>query len=139
MKHAFKSLDDRAIEWYSALVMLAWGLTLAQPSDLLSSPQFVAFHRFGITEAAWAFIFTAAGTLRLGVLAYNGRWPKHPYPRMALSFFGAVSWAQIGWLLFEGSYATGILTTGPLTYGLLALFDVLSIYRAAFDARYNHP
>lgn len=30
-------------------------------------------------------------------------------------------------------------TTGVAVYGLLALADLLSIFRAAFDARYHHP
>lgn len=138
MNHTMTSLNDRAIEWYSALVMLAWGVTLAQPGDMLSAPAFVAFHRFGATEAFWALMFGGAGAARIIILGVNGRWPLHPYPRMALSFFGAVSWAQISYLLYEGSLTTGVLTTGPLTYALLSLFDVLSIYRAAFDARYHH-
>ena len=69
-----------------------------------------------------------------------GRWPRTPYIHMVGSLFGTMSWAQVAWLLFAGGYfATGIPTTGVAVYGLLALADLLSIFRAAFDARYHHP
>jgi hypothetical protein len=140
MRVAWRSLDERAIEWYSALVMMSWGATLAMPGDTLSAPAFAAFSRYGVTEDMWAAAFCTAGGARIIALYINGRWPRTPYVRIACSLFASVSWAQIGWLLFEGSYlTTGTFTTGPLTYALLALFDIISVYRAAFDARYNRP
>lgn len=63
-----------------------------------------------------------------------------PYIRIVGSLFGAMSWAQVAWLLFAGGYLnTGIPTTGVAVHGLLALADLLSIFRAAFDARFRHP
>lgn len=140
MKTAFKSLSDRTIEWFSAGVMMAWGLTLTLPGDLLSQPGFVAFHRFGATESFWATAFTAVGLARLVALFINGRWPRTPHVRMIGAIFGALSWGQVAWLLYESSAMNNAPTpTGPAVYALLAAFEVFAINRAAFDARYHNP
>jgi hypothetical protein len=138
LKTALKSLADRTNEWFSSLVMIAWGATLALPGDLLSQPGFVAFRRFGMTEASWAALFAFVGAARLVALYINGRWPRSPHIRMVGALFGAVSWVQVSVLLYE---AAGInntpVTTGCAVYALLAAFELFSINRAAFDARYH--
>jgi hypothetical protein len=138
MKTALKSLADRTNEWFSSLVMIAWGATMALPGDLLAQPGFVAFHRFGMTESFWAFLFSIVGAARLVALYINGRWPRSPHIRMFGALFGALSWVQVSILLYE---AAGInntpITTGCAVYALLAAFELFSINRAAFDARYH--
>jgi hypothetical protein len=130
---------DRGLEWFSAVIMLGWGLTLVLPGDTLSGPQYAAFGRFGITEDMWALAFGAVGLARLVALYINGRWPRSPYVRMVGSLFGAVSWAQVAYLITESTYfATGIAATGTWIYSALAIADLLGIARAAFDARYHH-
>lgn len=129
--------NDRGLEWFSAFVMLGWGLTLITPGDTLAGPQYAAFGRFGMTEDAWAAVFGAVGLARLVALYINGQWPKSPHIRMAGSFFGAISWAQVAYLLTVSTYlSTGIANTGTAVYSLLALADLVGIARAAFDARY---
>ena len=61
MRTALQSLADRTVEWFSSLVMIAWGATLSLPGDLLNQPGCVAFNRFGMTESFWAFMFTVIG------------------------------------------------------------------------------
>lgn len=130
-------LNDRGLEWYSAFVMLGWGLTLALPGDTLAAPQYAAFGRFGFTEGFWAWAFSVVGVSRLIALYINGRWPRSPHVRMLGSLFGAVSWAQVAYLLTIGTYGvTGVPATGTVVYGLLAIADLFGIARAAFDARY---
>ena len=134
------AVQDRGLEWFSALVMIGWAVALGLPGDTLAAPAFVEFRRFGFTEQFWAAVFGIMGGARIAALYINGRWPRTPYIRMVGSLFGTMSWAQVAWLLFAGGYfATGIPTTGVAVYGLLALADLLSIFRAAFDARYHHP
>lgn len=138
MRTALKSLADRTNEWFSSLVMIAWAATMGLPGDLLSQPGFVAFHRFGMTESAWSLLFAFVGTARLVALYINGRWPRSPHIRMVGALFGAVSWVQVSILFYE---AAGInntpVTTGCMVYALLAAFELFSINRAAFDARYH--
>ncbi len=55
--------------------------------------------------------------------------------------FGAVGglllWAQVAALVTVGAVsATGSPSTGTVVYGFLALFEVYSIQRAAYDVRY---
>ena len=138
MKIALKSLSDRTIEWFSALVMISWGATMSLPGDLLSQPGFVAFKRFGATETFWAVTFAAIGSARLIALYINGRWPRSPHIRMGCAIFGAVSWVQVSALLFEAAGVNNTpVSTGCAVYGLLALFEIFSVNRAAFDARYH--
>lgn len=132
------AISDRYAEWFSAACMIAWGIALAMPGDTLAGPNFIAFRRFGISEDTWAAVFLVIGVARMITLFLNGRWPTGPYVRMAGSLFGALSWAQVSLLLFLGTYLpTGIMQTGPLIYALLAGSDLLSIFRASFDARYS--
>lgn len=129
--------NDRGLEWFSAFVMLSWGVTLALPGDTLSGPSYAAFGRFGMTEEAWAGVFSAVGLARLVALYINGHWPKSPHIRMLGSLFGAISWGQVAYLLTLSTYfTTGIAATGTAVYSLLALADLFGIARAAFDARY---
>lgn len=140
VKVAFKSLTDRAIEWFSAGVMVAWGVTLSLPGDTLSQPGFVAFRRFGFSEEFWIFFLTFFGVLRLAALYINGRWPKSPYIRMVCAACGAFVWGQVAYRIYEAAAINNTpVSTGSAVYGLLAAFELFSIYRAAFDARYDHP
>jgi hypothetical protein len=139
MRVALQSLSDRTIEWFSALVMLSWAFTMALPGGLLDQPGFVAFHRFGLTEGFWTFAFGTVGAGRLIALYINGRWPRSPHIRMFGALFGAVSWGQVSVLLYQASIINNTpISTGCAVYALLAAFELFSINRAAFDARYNH-
>lgn len=128
--------NDRGLEWFSAFVMTGWGLVLMAPGDTLRGPQYVAFARFGMTESAWAAAFLSIGVARLVALYINGNWPRSPHIRMAGSFFGALSWMQVAYLLASTYGETGILNTGVAVYIPLAIADFIGIARANFDARY---
>jgi hypothetical protein len=135
-----RALADRGLEWFSAAVMVAWGLTLALPGDTLDDPAFAAFRTAWTGEVFWAAAFGLAGGARLAALYVNGRSPRTPFARMAGALFGALSWGQVAWLVTAATWgATGIAQTGTGLYGLLALADLFSIFRAAHDARYQHP
>ncbi|MCG6204212.1 hypothetical protein LPW26_06165 [Rhodopseudomonas sp. HC1] len=137
---ALQSLSDRTIEWFSSLVMVGWGATLAMPGDTLAQPGFVAFSRFGTTETFWAFAFAFIGAGRLVALYINGRWPRSPHIRMFGALFGALSWGQVSILLYQSSAINEMpIPTGFAVYALLSAFELFSINRAAFDARYHNP
>ena len=130
-------LNDRSLEWFSASVMLIWGITLLLPGETLSGPQYAAFNRFGLTEVFWSWAFGCIGMARLVALYINGRWPRSPLIRMAGAIFGAVSWMQVSYLLTASTYmVTGVPNTGMGVYAALAIADLIGVYRAAFDARY---
>lgn len=119
--------------------MVTWGVTLALPGNTLDDLAFAAFRGIGTTEVVWAAAFGLVGGGRLAALYVNGRNPRTPHARMAGALFGALSWGQVAWLLTAGTWGvTGIAHTGTGLYGLLALADLFSIFRAAHDARYQH-
>jgi hypothetical protein len=129
---------DRAIEWLAAIVMLGWGIILAMPGDSLAQPQFQAFRNYGVSETAWAWVFGVLGGARLAALYINGRWPRTPHIRMMGALFGAISWMQIAWIITDSTLVMqGVATTGIAVYLALALAEIFSVYRAAFDARYQ--
>ncbi|MDF2118181.1 hypothetical protein PY365_21635 [Roseiarcaceae bacterium H3SJ34-1] len=71
-------------------------------------------------------------------LYVSGKWPRTPIIRMVGTLFGAVSWAQVAWLITEGTVLkSGVASTGMPVYALLAVANLFSIFRAAFDARYH--
>jgi hypothetical protein len=139
VKIAIESLKDRAIEWYSASVMVAWGITFALPGDLLSKPDFIGFHRYTTSGALLASVFSIMGSSGLIALYINGRWPRGPIVRIARAAFGSVAWALIAYAFHDAAQINKMpIGTGPLSYALLALFEFVSIYRAAYDVRYHH-
>lgn len=125
------------MEWFSASVMLAWGITFALPGDLLTKPDFVGFHRYASSDALLAGLFSFAGAAGLGALYINGRWPKNAYIRVVRGLFGCVAWALIAFAFYDAAQMNKTpVGTGPLVYALLALYELVSIYRAAHDVRY---
>jgi hypothetical protein len=134
-----RALQDRGMEWFSAAVMVAWAVTLALPGNTLDGSNFAAFHRYPwMTEIFWAVMFGVIGGARLLALYINGHSPRSPYARMIGSLFGALSWGQVSLLITEGTYGTtGVASTGTGVYALLAVADLISVYRAAHDARYQ--
>lgn len=139
MRAAIQSLKDRAIEWYSASVMVAWGVTFAFPGNLLSKPDFVGFHRYTTSDAFLASLFSIMGAAGLIALYINGRWPRGPIVRILRGTFGCVAWALVAYAFYEAAQMNKTpIGTGPLVYALLALFEFVSIYRAAYDVRYHH-
>ena len=134
-KHSVPGCRDN--EWLSSLLMCAWALVLAYPGDSLSGPSFSAFHRYGMTETFWACAFGAMGGMRLAALYINGRSPRTPYARMLCAFFGFLAWGQVAFLVLQGTMQTlGVVSPGVAIYGILAVVELRSLYRASYDARY---
>lgn len=134
----FNSHADRSIEWFSALAMLSWCITLMRPGDTFAAyPLYAEFGRYGLTESRLALAFGAVAVVRLVALFVNGRWPRSPILRMLGSGGGVLLWGQVAVLQLIGAAANGVPSTGPGIYALLALAEALCIYRAAFDARYH--
>ena len=133
-----KQHPDRGLEWLSSIVMIGWALVLIQPGDTLSGGNLRELLRYGFTEQSVAVVFAGAGFARVGALYINGRWPRTPIVRMIGAGAGFMLWLQVSLILLGGSVlANGAMTTGVAVYLPLALADLISVYRAAFDARYQ--
>lgn len=128
---------DRAIEWLSAIIMIAWAAVVMQPGDVITAEVLRVMTR-GAGEGAIATVFGLVGGLRIAALYINGRWPKTPLIRMLGAGAGFVLWAQVAILFTTMPTALGhAAMLSVAVYGPLALADLFSIYRAAYDARYN--
>lgn len=137
--HAGTERSDRAIEWLCAFVMVWWAIALSLPGEIFAAPLFAGFASVGLSQRTWVLLFSLSGGARVVALAVNGRWPRTPLIRMACAGFGCFIFSQLAWLFYEGALIVhGPFQTGVGVYALLAVGDLLSIYRAAHDARYYH-
>jgi hypothetical protein len=149
MRIALRSLEDRAIEWFAALVMLWFGANMAMPGDMLASPRFRGFQQWAFSEGAWAAILIGFALARLVALYVNGRRPKTPYIRVICAVVGFLVYAWIAqglaaplteataaksWMQLQSE-----IGPGWGVYQLLAFFELFSIYRAMKDSRYTPP
>lgn len=137
MRVAIQSYQDRSIEWFSAAVMLGWGVILAH-GNLLDEPGFIAFKERLDSDGFWIAVFCIVGAGRLMALYINGRWPRTPIIRMIGSSVGTAMWAVVAYFLLKAAWINDKpISTGPVVYGLLAACDLYQVSRAAFDARYH--
>lgn len=129
-------VQDRSVEWLCASLMLAWATTLALPGDTLLVPAFAGFRRLG--APFWAIAFAVVGGGRIAALLVNGRWPKSARIRQAGAFLGAFVWVQIAILIYMAHPPGAPWGPNILICAVLAVYEILSMRRAAFDGRYHH-
>ena len=127
--------NDRALEWLCAGFMVTWGLALARSSDAMVWPPPGFGNWPGMTATLWASILCGSGLVRIAALYINGRWPRTPVIRTVCASFGLLAWSHLSWVFAE---TAGRPAAGIGVYGILALAELYSIYRAAHDARYHH-
>lgn len=134
-RSGLSEFNDRALEWLCAGIMVSWGLTLALDGDAMVRPPPCLGGRPGMTAALWASILCGSGLVRVAALYINGRWPKTPVIRTVCASLGLLAWSHLSWAFAE---AAARPAAGIGVYGMLALAELFSIYRAAHDARYHH-
>ena len=129
-------LQDRSVEWLCAWLMLAWAVSLAFGGDVTSLPTFRGFRDHGLSASVWALAFGIVGGGRMAALAINGRWPRSATVRQLGAFAGVLVWSLIA-VLIHGAHTAGT-PWGPALFicGVLTVFELLSLRRAAFDGRY---
>lgn len=90
------------------------------------------------TFSLWTVIsiFFVLGVSRIVALGLNGHWlPYGAYVRAAGAAVGAVMWLQVGAALITFSSNGNPLPLETVTYGVLALFEGISMYRALLGAK----
>ena len=128
------SFGPRLTEWMVSVQMLLWGVVLLLPSPSFVGPQW-DFFRTITTEEHLGAAMLVLGMARMGGLIVNGsRKQITPWIR-------AVS-AAGGFLLFVGiSYSfalSGVVSTWIAIYPVIAVVELVNIYRAAHDAGESH-
>lgn len=123
-------------EWQNALVMLWIGGVLLHPFEHLSSlslsPSMVSM----FSEDTWGIMLLLLASVRIGALTINGRMPRgSPIARMISAWLGAtvMVWLSLAFLRASpvGLWAGGV-------YGVMATFEILSVFRAACDLRIGY-
>ena len=127
----------RDIEWFCALVMIAWASILTLPGDSFYSPTYSAFDRAEMGEEFWGALFAGVGIGRAVALYINGRSPRTPLFRMAGALVGFFAWAQLAVTLAIGSWGSmHNISPGVAVYTMFTLAEFRSLCRAGYDARY---
>ncbi|QPM89392.1 hypothetical protein [Pseudooceanicola algae] len=128
----------RATEWLTSLVLLGFAMTLALPGDTFTmSPSYQGFRNLGFDEAAISTPLSLLASMRLVALYVNGSWQRTPMLRAVGAVVGATVFTMLT-ITFAWNWITHsniALSTGPATYGTLALFDFLAAYRSGADVR----
>lgn len=123
------AFTSRLCEWQNAAVLFAWGFIVLLPFDAFSMPAFAGFVKI-MDEEAWGAIALICGMIRLLALAVNGAWR----PTYLLRGITAVGALFLWLLILIGFLSNGVLGTGLGVYSVLALFEVVNLFRVATDA-----
>lgn len=123
----------RVTDWLLSAILFSWGVTLffIDP-HVWALPIYSGLSQLA-SQATWATIATALGTMRLCALVVNGAVRPSPHLRGVGAFLAIFIWVQLGLgLMFSES-----ATVAVAIYPWLALADVFNVYRAAQDARHG--
>jgi hypothetical protein len=135
MDRAEPHCANRIFEWVAALMLFGIAFTLALPGDTLEKGQFKYLIEVGFNEAALAVFMSCVASVRLVSLYLNGRWPVYGARCRSIgAMFGAIVWSQMWFVILLHSMAVGVPSLGVPIYGFLALGEMLSCYRATYDA-----
>lgn len=126
---------NRLFEWIAATIMLGIALALAFPGDSLARGPFAVLAGLGLTEKTMLLFFSVVGVLRVFALCANGRIPLYgPRVRAFGSLLGALIWFQIAVVFGVESLHGGVMSLVVPLYAGLTLGELVSCYRATYDA-----
>jgi hypothetical protein len=128
-------LEKRLFEFAMTCIMLGEGVFLYfNPLSLRESSFRYALDT--ISAETFIILFFFFGIARIIAIMLNGHWmPWGAMLRMGGAFIGAMIWAQWCAALLVLNSKTGLPPSpGVVTYCVLALFEVVSMYRAYLGA-----
>ena len=127
----------RAAEWMTSLVLLVYALTLMVPGNSLGGRAYRSVIEVGLSEASVGIPIAIVAVLRIAALYVNGSQPRRtPIIRMIGAILGAGVFSSLAMGLYWPYLTEGVyLSTGVLTYMVLALSDAFSAYRSGADVR----
>lgn len=127
-----RHFEARAIEWFNAFILSAWGAYVVLHPGLFTGPTGPTWT--GLLKLApqevWGLGAFVAGSIRVVALFINGKWGLTPLIRVVTSFMSVFVWFWIS----VGLIKAGIPNTGIVVYSWLMLADMYSAFRAAGDA-----
>src|SRR5882672_2602286 len=120
-----------ALIFFGSSVMLAFSPSSVQAGGLVY---------LSATFNVWTLtiIFFIVGVSRIVALGLNGHWmPQGAYVRAVGCAVGAIMWLQVDAALITFGARDGTLPFSTVTYGVLAVFEAISMYRALLGAKRN--
>jgi len=131
-----RHFEKRLFELAMTTIMLGEAILLIlSPGSLAAS----SFHFMSETMplAACIVLFALFGIARIVALALNGHWlPYGAYVRAGGAVVGALMWGQMAAALLEwGQQTMKPVSPGIPVYVTLALFEIISMYRALIGAQ----
>ena len=127
IKHRF---GPRITEWIISAIMTLWGAVLLLPSDTFEGDNFVFFKAI-MSENSWGIFMMFVGFSRIIGLIINGSRKKvTPWIRVVSAGIGFILWVGI-----ICSFAmSGVISTWLAVYPVIAITELVNIWRAATDA-----
>lgn len=120
-----------AVIFFGSSMMLMFSPGSAQAGGLLYLS--ATFNVWTLTT-----IFFIVGVSRIVALGLNGHWmPQGAYVRAAGCAVGAIMWLQVDAALILFGSQGNALPFSTVTYGVLAVFEAISMYRALLGAKRN--
>lgn len=126
-----RHFEVRAIEWWSASCLAAWGSIVLMMPGLFVQPEYQPFFQpltNWAPQPVWGMFAFAMGLGRLGALTVNGFWFRTPQIRLVASFLSVCVWFFIAAGLFRSGAVLGLVI-----YGWHMIADIYSSFRSASD------
>lgn len=124
-----KHFRERAIEWWAASLLAAWGAyVLWYPGLFAALPPTNGLLRFA-PQFMWGLVALGFGLLRLIALTVNGFWYRTPMIRLVAAFLCVFVW----FMIVVGSLLSPFPSLGIILYGWSMIADMYSTFRSASD------
>lgn len=125
----------RIPEWANSATLFAWGAYILLHPGIFNQPYLQGLSAIGAhwapsPERFWGLVTVTVGLIRACALFVNGSYSRTPMIRLVASAISAFIWAQV----VIGIMSTGLPALGIVMYTSALCLDLISAYRAAWDA-----
>lgn len=125
-----RRFGPRMTEWMISFIMFMWGATLLLPAETFEGDNWVVF-RAVMSESSWGWTMMLLGFARIVGLIINGAL-KNVTPWIRV---GSAGCAFIVWVGIIVAFSlSGVISTWIAIYPVIAVVELVNIYRAAHDA-----
>ena len=127
--------SNRLFEWVVSGMMVLIGFTIALPGEVISDPLnlIIGYHIMG--EEGLAFLFGVVGMGRMCALYVSSQYSNFgPRIRAIGSMLGSMIWMEMTIASIWSGAMSGKVTLAAAIYGSLTIGEVVSCYRATYDA-----
>lgn len=127
--------SNRLFEWMVSAMMVLIGFTIALPGPVASDPLGLIIKYGLVGEDGLAFAFGMIGAARLCALWASSVFQTYgPRVRAIGSAFGSIVWLEMTIASIFAGISDGRTTLAASIYGTLTVGELISCYRATYDA-----